>query len=326
LVASFQEFIFLAGDPDNPSYLYWSKRFRPESWPAINFIEIGNADDPIKQLAPIAGVLGVFTRATKYRVTGNATSGFVHWEALSHRGTSSPKSVVATDKGIIFVSPDGVWVTNFISPDEKISDKIEGLFQGNDADDNLTENVINRDALDQIAATFYKNKYYFSYPSGTSTTNDRTAVYDFTVKEWTIYDHALSSLMAEDDTGFMVVGGTDGNLYILETSSADDSTKISYEAKTKEFYEGEGGAVRCLFLYFKVDARIPTGESVTATFFVDGESVGTATITGERTNILNPLPEGCWGYRWQVKVSGSTDKQELEIAGVSALYLPLGVS
>ena len=325
LVAAYQEHVFLAGDPLNPHHLYWSKRFRPESWPPENYIEVGNADDPITQLAPIAGVLGIFTRATKYRVTGNTTSGFVHWEALSHRGTRSPKSVIATDKGIVFVSPDGVWVTNFINPDQKLSDKIEGIFQGDDADANLTEDVINQDALDQIAGGFWKNKYYFSYPSGTSTECDRMAVYDFSTEEWTIFDHEISSMFTEPDTNLLIAGGTDGDLYILETALNDDGADISYEAKTKEFYEGKGSGVKCLFLYLTVDAKVPSGESITASFIVDGETVQTATVTGERTKDLIRLPEGCIGYRWQVQLSGSTHNSELEVSGVSAYYLPLGV-
>lgn len=325
LVASYQEHIFLAGNPENPHILYWSKRFRPESWPLINFVEIGNANDPIVQITPIAGVLGVFTKETKYRVTGDATSGFVHWEAISHRGTLSPKSVIATDQGVIFVSPDGVWVTNLIAPDKKLSEKIEPLFLGNDADDNISELTINKNALGEISATFYKNRYYFSYPSGTSTTNNRTAVYDFAVEEWTIYDHALSSMMTEPDTNLLVTGGTDGNLYVLETSNADQSTDISYTAKTKDYYEGKGSGVKCLFLYFTVDAKIPTGESITAKFIVDGTTVQTSTVSGDRTKVKNILPEGSLGYRWQVQLTGSTHNAELEVSGVAAYYLPLGV-
>jgi hypothetical protein len=325
LVASFQEQIFLAGDPDNPHFLYWSKRFRPESWPQENFIEVGNADDPIMQIAPIAGNLGVFTKSTKYRVTGDATSGFVHWEALSHRGTRSPKSVVTTDQGVIFVSPDGVWVTNFLAPDNKMSDKIEPIFMGDDADEDMAEETINQDALDQINGTFFKNKYYFSYPAGTETECNRTAVYDFATHEWTIYDHEMSSMVTESDTNLLVSGGTDGNLYVLETTTADDEVDISYEAKTKDYYEGKGTGIKCLFLYFTVDAKVPTGEELTAAFIVDGTTVKTTTVTGSRTKEILRLPEGCLGYRWQVKLSGSTHNAELEVSGVSAYYLPLGV-
>ena len=326
LVTTYQEHTFLAGDPENPHYLYWSKRFRPESWPQENFLEIGNADDPITQITTVAGVLGVFTRSTKYRLTGNTDSGFVHWEALSHRGTRSPKSVVTTDKGVVFVSPDGVWISNFIEPDRKLSDKIEGLFLGADHDANMEEDPINQDALVEIAATHWKNRYYFSYPSGTSITNDRTAVYDFATEEWTIYDHAMSSMMTEHDTNLLVAGGTNGNLYVLETDTGDGSSLINFEAKTKEYYEGQAIGIKCLFLYFTVDAKVPENASITAQFIVDGEEVGDAvTITGDRTKVLQHLPEGCVGYRWQVHVTGATDHAELEIGGVGAYYLPLGI-
>jgi hypothetical protein len=326
LVAAFQEHVFVAGDPDNPNYLYWSKRFRPESFSIVNYVEIGNADDPITQLAPIAGVLGVFTRATKYRVTGNASDGFVHWEAISHRGTRSPKSVKVTDKGILYVAPDGVWSSNLIGPDKKLSDKIDMLFAGVDADENSEEEPINQDALEQIAGGYHKNRYYFSYPSGTSEINDRTAVYSFDTEQWTIYDSALGSLVAEDDTNLLVVGGTDGAVYVFETTSSDNGSKIEFDAKTKGFYEGEGSGVRCLFLYFKVDAKIPAGEEITADFIVDDTVVSSTTITGDRTKILNPLPEGSWGYRWQLRLYGETDKEELEVNSVTSMYLPLGVS
>jgi hypothetical protein len=323
LVAAFQEHVFIAGDPENANFLYWSKRFRPESYSLENYIEVGNADDPITQLAPIAGVLGVFTRATKYRVTGNATSGFVHWEAISHRGTTAPKSVVITDKGIIFASFDGIWITNLIGPDEKISDKIEPIF--NPEQEDAEEPSINTDAFNQCVCSFHRNKLKFSYPSTGNTTNNKTAEYSFDTKEWTIYDIAAGSMMVEPDTNFQVMGGVDGGLYILESGLSDFGEKIEYDAKTKESYEGAGYGVRCLFLGFKVDANIPAGEVVSADFIVDGEVVHTIEISGDRTKELLPLPEGCWGYRWQIELTGETDKG-LEIHDITALYLPLGVS
>src|SRR5438132_2264788 len=38
---------WLAGDPDNPHYLYYSKKTRPEACPPQNFVEVGNPSDPI---------------------------------------------------------------------------------------------------------------------------------------------------------------------------------------------------------------------------------------------------------------------------------------
>lgn len=319
ITSQFQESVFLAGDPDNPHYLAWSKRFRSESWPVINFVEIGNASDPITALLPIAGVLGVFTRDTKYRVTGNAESGFVHFEAISHRGTRAGRSVTASDKGAIFVSNDGVFVTNLIGPDRKLSAKIENLFDGRTTND---EKPINRDALDKVCGGFYKDKYWFSYPAGSATVNDRTAVYDFDTELWTIYDLPIQSYFVEEDLDQLTAGDDNGFVFVIEDGASDADSDIAYEARTKDFL-GLSYSVRNLFLYFKVDAEVPAGESLTAEFFVDDVSKHSVTITSNRTNKLQPLPENTWGYRWRVKLSGSSDAGGTKIHGVSALFLPL---
>jgi len=323
LATDFLETMFLSGDPNNPHYLYHSKRFRPESFPPLNFIEIGNADDPITAIVPIAGVLGMFTHKTKYRLTGNSLSGFVHFEAISKRGTRAWKSVVPSDKGIIFVAADGVFVTNLLGPDNKLSSKIEQLFTGDTVQD---EEPINRDAFDEIAAGLYKNKYWFSYPAGTATQNNRTAVYDFDTEGWSIYDHAIASFFVEEDVDQFTAGDVDGFVKVLENGTTDDGTDdISFEARTKDF-QGRSYNVRNLFLYFKVEADIPAGESLTAEFYVDDVLKKTTTVDGSRTNTLIGLPENTFGYRWRVHLTGSTHLPDFKIYGVAAMFIPLEAS
>src|SRR3990167_1932267 len=179
-----QEQMFAAGDPENPHYLYYSKRFRPESFPTDNFLEIGTANDPVTSLVTIAGLLGMFTRDTKYRVSGNEDTGFTSYEAISRRGTRATRSVVPSDQGIIFVANDGVFVSNLIGQDKKISGKIESLFTGDTVSD---ESPINQDAMDKVAGAYYKNKYYFVAPTGDSKTPDRMFVYSFDTEDWTAY-------------------------------------------------------------------------------------------------------------------------------------------
>jgi len=125
-VRVFNETAFLCGDPTYPHFLYISERFNPEV--VTDYIEIGNADDPLLCAIPIAGVIGVFTRTTKYRVTGNATAGYVSFEHLSRRGSPSPYAVVPTENGIIFPAKDGVYTTNLIAPDVSIGDAILPIF------------------------------------------------------------------------------------------------------------------------------------------------------------------------------------------------------
>lgn len=331
LVASYQEQIFAAGDPDNPHYLYFSKRFRPESWPTDNFIEIGTANDPLTALASIAGLLGVFSRETKYRLSGNATQGFTTFEAISRRGTRSPKSVIPSDKGIIFVATDGVFTTNLIGPDTKISGKIEQIFTHDD-DQEVTLNAldhqekINFNYAEKISGAYYKGKYHFCYPSGDSTEPDRMAVFSFDTEEWAIYDHEGGSLLVEADVDYLTMGGIDGFVYLLEQGTVDeDSAAIEGTALTKS-YSGASYNSRNLFLYFRVDAEVPAGYELTANFYVDDEVKETKTITGTRTNELMSLPEGTFGTRWRVGFDVSDDRGGTAIYGVAALFIPLAAS
>jgi len=324
LCATFQEHIFAAGDPDNPHYLWFSKRFRPESFPTDNFIEIGTANDPITSLVPIAGLLGMFTRDTKYRVSGNASTGFTHYEAISRRGTRATKSVVPSDQGIIFLANDGVYTTNLIGPDKKINGKIESIFTGDTVSD---EKPINQDAMDQVAGTYYKNKYYFTAPVGTSTTPNRMFIYAFDTEEWTVFDLGGGSMLYEPDTDFLVLGGDDSFIYVCEIGVSDNGAAVSAEVRTKDF---QGGSYNTnnLFLYIKADVEVANGTTLTIKFYVDDELTHTKTITytAGRVNNLLPLPEGTFGKRWRVHVTFSDDHGATIIYGVAAVFLPLASS
>ncbi len=329
LCTEFQESLFTAGDDKNPHYLRWSKRFHPESFPAVNFLEVGDANDPITALVPIAGVLGVFTRDTKYRVNGNSTSGFVHYEAISHRGTRAYKSAIPTEHGILFVSNDGVFSTNLIGADEKLSEEIDFIFNPEGGNTILTDNArprieepINMTYAHLIAGCYFKTKYRFVYPAGTSTVINREAVFDFFVKKWTINDIAVASYLVEEDLDYLTAGTQGGKLMRLENTDADNGSDIAFQWWSKEF-EGAELKTRNLFCYFRIDALVPSGESVTADFYVDGTKIQTATITGLRTQVLNPLPENTQGFRWQVRLSGSTDAGGIKLYGLSAYFIPL---
>ena len=129
-ICEYNGHIFGCQEIGNEHILRYSKRFRPEAWPQDNYFELGNPDDPLQACAVVGGVLGVFSRYTKYRVTGNDVSGFVPIEAISRRGTPAWASVIPTERGIGFIARDGVFLTNLISPDEELTGKISPLFDG----------------------------------------------------------------------------------------------------------------------------------------------------------------------------------------------------
>ena len=310
------ETMFLCGDPENPHYLWHSKRFHPEA--VTEFVELGNADDPLQCAVPTAGVLGAFARGNKYRVLGNGTQGYVGIECLGKRGTPSPLAAVSTEFGIVFVSKDGVYSTNLLAPDLPIADDILPLFYGESVND---LSALNWTYASQFSAVAYKNRYYLGYVSGTNTAPDMVAVYSRDTKKWYFFEFPTKSFYVEEDIDSLVAGSNDGYVYTLESGNDDDDASISMDVQTKD-YHGENSQQKKLFLYAKVDAYVPSG-TLTASFHVDGTFKKAHTITGDRTNINLRLPEKCIGRRWRMRLQ-YTGTGRAAVFGVSAMWLALG--
>jgi hypothetical protein len=318
--AEFGGTVLLCRDADNPHYLWYTKRFRPESVPTGNFLEIGNPDDPLQCAIPLAGLVGVFSRLTKYRVTGNATSGFVAEQALSRRGTPAPLAAIATEQGIAFVARDGIFLTNLIAADQELSAKIAGLFFGEDING---ISRINWAAAETMSAAMWKGRLYMALPTGSNTSPDLLAVYSSQTRNWYFYDHACRSLAVEEDLDDLVAGFADGITYILEDGASDAGTGISLDAETKDYF-GQSLDTRKLFIFFRVDTDVLSG-TLTADFYVDGALKRSVSITGTRTKRLLPLPEATMGYSWRVRFR-YTGTERAKVYGAAALWLPLEAS
>lgn len=316
IAAIFDESVFLAGNSANPHRLFWSKRFQPEAFPAANYIDIGQASDPIMDLAAQVGSLGVLCRTTKYYVNGDTTSGFVATESPDRRGTPVGTHAI-TPQGVAFVARDGIFLTTFVGKDLEISQKIFPLFIGETVNG---ESAINWDAISTASLGYYKQKLYFAYPSGSNTQPNRVLVYSFTTGEWTMYDYVVRSMFFEEDTDLLAAGSTDGIVYNLESGSQDGSSDIALEVQTKDFTDGQP-TLRKLYQWFKVDADCQN-ETLTCEIYVDGTLKHTASITGSRTKVINPLPEDTWGHQWRARFT-YTGNKAIKIYGITMEYIPL---
>ncbi|MBI3937141.1 MAG: hypothetical protein HY323_09205 [Betaproteobacteria bacterium] len=318
-VTAFQEHAFLCRDAANPHYLWWSKRFRPESMPLTQFLEIGNPDDPLQCALPLAGMLGAFTRLTKYRVLGNATSGFTSMEAISRRGTPAAAAAITTEHAILFLARDGIFRTNLLSPDDELSELIAPLFFGETVNG---ISPINWAAISTAGAAYWKGRYYTSLPLGTATVPIHLAVYSFDTKRFYFFDHPCRSLFTEEATDTLTAGFTDGFVYILEDGAADGDAggAIILDAETKN-YSGGMDTLRKMPLWLRVDADTQ-GETLSVELYVDDTLRRTASLSGLRTKALIPFPDGSLGYSWRARFR-YTGKKRVRIYGVSALWLPL---
>jgi hypothetical protein len=316
----FNETVFLLGETANPHHLNFSRRLRPES--VFDYIEIGNADDPLVAAVQVAGVMGVWTRKTKYRVTGSSASSYTANEHLSRRGTPSPYACIPTEYGIVFPAKDGVFATNLMAADKQIADAIQPIFQGETVNG---LSPINWDAASTFCGEAYKDRYYFSYASGSNTAPDKVAVYSHDTTKWYFFDRSYGAMLVEEDIDDLVAGGADGLVYIIEDADAtgDAGTDISMDVETKS-YTGPTPHGRKLFLFARVDAYIPSG-TLTAALYVDGTLKYTHTLTGNRTKNLLRFPQESMGFDWKVTFA-YTGTGRAAIYGVAAAWAPLAAA
>jgi len=110
--------VWLGGDTNNPHYLYYSKRGRPESFGPQQYIPVGSPQYPIKIIVNWRGTLFVATTQTWWIINGGAQpvaqpTGSIHG-AVSSTGWCQTESAVwylATDGLRQFVGADGNYMT-----------------------------------------------------------------------------------------------------------------------------------------------------------------------------------------------------------------------
>lgn len=318
-VTAFQNHLFMCRDASNPHYLWWSKRFREEV-PSANFLEIGNPSDPLQGAFSLAGFLGVFSRLTKYRVLGNATSGFAYQEALSSRGTPAVQAAIVMPRGVLFPARDGLFLTNFLEPDTEISQAIQPLFYERTVHDFAPIDWANPQ---RMALADYKGRIYFSYYD--TDANQYTAVFSKETQRWYFFDYAtdFQAFLVEEDVDDFVGGGSAGLVYILEDAlaTATSDVTMTVQPPARDGMVNGHRSVKKLYQYIVADHYDAGTGSITVQLFVDDVRVATKTLTSKRSKVLR-LPDNLQGYTWHVDLS-YTGREQVTMPDISLLYLPL---
>ena len=313
-VVEFQNHLWLCQDADNPHYLWYSKRFQPESWPPGQFVALGDPTDPLQCALPMTGLLGVFSRLTKYRVTGNTASGFVGIEALNTRGTLAPNAAIVSSQGALFVARDGLFLTNFVATDTEISQAIQALFSPSPS---LTNALYSIDwsVPDALTLAEYKRRLWFGYQD---TNGGRMlAIYSLDTQRWYHYQQPVHRLAVEEETDRLLMGTTIGTVAALEDTASDVGAAI---ALTIDFPPRAGGDRFRLKRYdfLRVEAEVPSG-ILSLAFSVDDVLRHTLSITGTRARGLHRLPPALLGYAWSIQAT-YTGVAMVKIHALEALF------
>lgn len=328
LAVAHNDRIFIANSETNR--LWWSEKFEPEYF--NNFIDIGSADDKIKGFISLGGFLGLFTERRKYRVIeqlqdvqaigsglpflGATTVSFRAVEHTSKRGTRSPGAITNTGAGIIFPARDGVFITDFSGPDQLLSRDIESLFFGRASQGYLP---IDWQAAESMRSEFFKGRYYLTYKNTQSDLIDNVAVYSLETQGWYFYEKNIYSLTYDDLSDTFYAGSFLGQIDKIE--DPDGKNSVDATLQTGEMY-GEDRYQRKLFTYLRIDAKVDPTATLSVDLLIDGTSVRTYSITGNRSRRLLRAPPATRGYVWALKFTASGIA---EIYGGRVSWMPLAI-
>lgn len=212
--------------------VYVSDILDGESWDLIsNSIRVGGGDgDPITALFPWHGFrLLVFKERSVWVIDANPSMEVADWEVklISNRvGCVAHKSVQQVGSDVFFLSREGVQSLSTIE-----SGAQTGISLPISAPVHDEIESINKDFHSRCSATYYRNRYFLSYPTTTSTV-DSTLVFNTLVKAWSGKWDGWKP-RAYTTTAFggkirMMFGDEDGKLFTWLDYIDDDEANESY--------------------------------------------------------------------------------------------------
>lgn len=275
LIAQAFNSLFLAGDQNNPNYLYKSKTGRPEAWPVVNLedaspgsVEVGTPEDYIVAITEFNGDIVCLNKESIYveRMWGTNGSMTTPIRTQAERGLFGKRAWVKGDNALYYLSYDGIYMWSG-GASVKISEAIDPMFRGEYVNGfvpfsfSTSNKVSGVSYLDSIQFFYYKNELIiFYYDAGGGA---HTLRYHTLYQRWWLDEESgriRTAGMFEGDTGLFLYASTDNagtpgavELLIADTpvtdaipSSSDgwtnsthnDGQAIAWIVKTAFFNDG----------------------------------------------------------------------------------------
>lgn len=251
-------------DSTLPDKIPFSKAKEPDSWPVLNYLLIGTPGDPAKRVVMFEGVLFIFTVGGIYVVQGTDESSFVAIRTRAERGTSAPRSVAVGDRGIFYLTLDGVRFFDGLHS-EIISAELEPIFYGQST---LGIDAVDMTKMTQFRGIYFDQKYFLSYTKSGSSTNDRILIFDEVSKRWYRWDfNSARILSVEKINNYLALGADDGYVYYAENglqnvNGTDANSTATLLTALRDTYQHPGLKL-AKDIYPDMDALAATGVSIT---------------------------------------------------------------
>ena len=209
--------VWLAGDPNNPHYLYYSKKGLPESFGPQNYIPVSTPDDPINAVINWRGTLIVGTLKSWFIIVGGPSpypqpTGSVHG-IVAQQGWIEVEGAIyyrAADGWREFSGADGVYKTL----------PVEWIFRGNP--ECLPPQADPTQASQDIFA-YYNNVVYGSYISLNNSGQRYRLNWDTQYQRFRQDDVPATAMLWEKDINTLLVGKSmgGGNYAVVQDQVGD---------------------------------------------------------------------------------------------------------
>ena len=330
LMASAYGQMWFAGDPNNPNYLYWSARTRPQAVGQANFVAVSTPDDPITAIVPYKGNLYVSTVKGWWAIAPGASSAqspTVYATAARH-GCIAPHGWIATEEAIFYQANDGIRAFGG-GASQYLTQSIEFIFQNVGSSPIIQADMTQ---LDQTRMAFWNAMIFVSYIGVDG--NRHRVILHAVYKRWRNDDIDAQSILLEPETNTLVFGDSEGLVHtdreIRFTDEGDGGGVVSPQPiavnlQTPYTDVGEPSIKKC---WQELTLDINTaGETLTIILmFEDGQTSVTlstvTTTTRQKVNFNLNNGAGYEFYKVSVRLIGNTSAAWY-LYQCSIKYLPL---
>lgn len=286
------------------SNLYSCKPKQPEYWPSDFYIEASTLQFPGKTGLFHNGQLHYLTANDIYLMQGSSIQKMIPIKQNAKTGAQGIFGAVSVKgKGIIHTGTDGLYL--YSNADQKLTQgNFEPLFRGETVND-----IPGVSDMTTAWLHVFGNYLYFGYTSTGYDFPTNILMFNLDTLRISYYQYNDGDIVsircvATDETNTrLLAGDTVGFVRILENQSetTDSDNEIDWETQSMDYTLQTR---RHFPRWAKYDVDASDAESCQAEIIVDGESVQTHTITGERETKFRHITT-CNGKRCAMKISGT---------------------
>jgi len=295
----FQNMLATAGDPNNPSRVWFSEQFAPQVWGngdsgtgiQGDYLDIAVDDgEQVTGLAVSDGALLVGKQSSIYRVdyTGNASDTWVVRKVHGQLGVLSNWSMQIIPDGLFFLSNRGPAICygtySDILPQTRL---IQNLFDNTSAESfNLTSMIYAVACNDTT-----RNQVLMTISSPGVTIRDRVLSYDYEQKMFGLYDGYQANYLAiiGDSNGFPVLWNGNLSGQVFKRSAITDATPyfdngaaiiVSYSTPNLDFGDPASWA-QADFLY--INGKVQSSGNLYVDLFANNSTTSYRTFQIDQT-------------------------------------------